>query len=116
MLGMAVAAQRAQEDEDDERDQDDAEDERVLDVVDRGADGLRAVDGDLDLMAGEMDVASEGSSALTRSMVSMMLAPGWRRMTSTTARLPFTQPATRSFSTSSKTFATSCRRTVVPLL
>ena len=55
-------------------------------------------------MAGEIDAArATGRSAFTRSMVSMMFAPGWRRMIMSTARLPFVQAATRLFSTSSKT-------------
>ena len=68
------------------------------------------------LMAGEMFVVSEGSTAFTRSIVWRMLAPGCLRMMTTTARTPSAQPATRAFSTSSKTFATSPSRTVVPLL
>ena len=66
------------------------------------------------LMAGEMEVARVGNKAFTRSMVSRMLAPGSRRTTITTARLPSTQPATRLFSTSSNTLAKSRRRTAEP--
>ena len=56
-----------------------------------------------------------GSSARIRSTVSMMLTPGWRKMTSTTAVSPFdTAPARRS-STAPRTSATSMRRTGAPL-
>ena len=68
------------------------------------------------LIAGEMFVAIDGRSALTRSIVWMMFAPGCRRMMTTTARVPSAHPATRPFSTSSNTLATSESRTVVPLL
>ena len=37
-------------------------------------------------MAGEIDPASCGRSALTLSITSMMFAPGWRRMMIKTAR------------------------------
>ncbi len=66
-------------------------------------------------MAGEMERARDGRSALTRSITWMMLAPGWRRMIIVTARFPSLQAATRSFSTLSVTRATSCRRTGAPL-
>src|SRR5713101_8589955 len=66
-------------------------------------------------MEGEIDPASCGSSALTRSITSMMFAPGWRRMMIKTARWWSAQAATRSFSTLSRTRATSCRRTGAPL-
>ena len=65
-------------------------------------------------MAGEIDWVSWGSNAFTRSMTSMMLAPGWRRMIMRTARLPSTQPAIRVFSTLSTTAPMSCRRTGDP--
>ncbi len=65
-------------------------------------------------MAGLIDRASSGSSAFTRSITSMMLAPGWRRMMSSTARRPSNQAAARWFSTSSVTRATSPRRTAAP--
>ena len=51
---------------------------------------------------------------MMRSMVSMMLAPGWRRMTSSTERWPLVHAAARAFSTSSNTRATSDSRTMVP--
>ncbi len=66
------------------------------------------------VIAGEIEVLRLGSSAVTRSMVSMMLAPGWRRMTSTTEGLLLIQPATRVFCTPSMTVATSPRRTAAP--
>ena len=100
---------RAQEDEDDEHDEHDAEDERVLDVVapTRGwsASGRCAIS---ILIAGEIDVRELGQERRARArLVSMMFAPGCRRMMISTARLPSAQPATRLFSTSSKTSATS---------
>jgi len=56
-----------------------------------------------------------GSSARIRSTVSMMLTPGWRKMTRTTAVSPLdTAPARRS-STAPCTRATSIRRTGAPL-
>ena len=65
-------------------------------------------------MAGEMALVSCGRSAFTRSMTSMMFAPGWRRTIMTTERLPSNQPATRVFSTRSTTRATSRSRTGLP--
>ena len=59
------------------------------------------------LIAGEIEVASEGMTAFTRSLVSMMFAPGWRRTMMSTERTPLVQAAARWFSTSSKTSATS---------
>ena len=53
------------------------------------------------LMAGEIDACNCGSSARTRSTVSMMLAPGWRKMTISTAGLPLASPALRMSSTES---------------
>jgi len=52
---------------------------------------------------GEMVLANAGRSAFTRSMVSMMFAPGCLRMMSSTARAPSAHAATRRFSTSSVT-------------
>ena len=40
-------------------------------------------------MPSGMDAWINGSCARTRSTVSMMLAPGWRKMMTVTARLPF---------------------------
>ena len=65
-------------------------------------------------MAGEMEPDSCGSNALTRSMTSMMFAPGCRRMMISTARCESAQAATRSFSTLSITRAMSERRTAAP--
>ena len=58
------------------------------------------------LMAGEIELWSSGSSLRTRSLVSMTFASDCFRTISSTARCPSAQPATRSFSTSSKTLAT----------
>ena len=62
-------------------------------------------------IAGETEEASWGSSALMRSTVSMMFAPGWRRTMISTERTPLVQPATRRLLTLSSTFATSPSRT-----
>ena len=67
-------------------------------------------------MAGLIERVSSGISAFTRSITSMMLAPGCRRMITGIERRPSTQPAARWFSTSSLTRATSVRRTGAPLL
>ncbi len=56
-----------------------------------------------------------GSVARTRSMASMMLAPGWRYRMTSTAGLPLAKPALRKFSTESATSATSDSRTALPL-
>ena len=60
------------------------------------------------------DFISVGKTALIRSLVSMMFAPGCRRMMISTERAPLVQAATRLFSTSSKTSATSVRWTGAP--
>ena len=67
------------------------------------------------LMVGGMEARSEGSSAITRSTVSMMLAPGCRYMTISTARLPLAKPPVRTSSTELSTSAMSSRRTGAPL-
>ncbi len=58
---------------------------------------------------------SFGSSAFTRSAVSMMFAPGCRWMSTMTAGLRPTAPASRTFSTLSMTLPRSRRRTGAPL-
>src|SRR5580692_3959211 len=63
-----------------------------------------------------MDALIDGSSAVIRSTVAMMLAPGCRKMISITARLPFKYPPARMFCTESVTSATSDKRTAAPLL
>ena len=57
---------------------------------------------------------SRGSNALTRLAVSMMLAPGWRWMSTMTAGRPSTQPPRRTFSTLSITSPTSRMRMGTP--
>ena len=57
-----------------------------------------------------------GTSLVTCSTVATMLAPGWRRTSSSTAGRPSAQAATWSFSAPSTTVATSRRRTGRPLL
>ena len=59
---------------------------------------------------------SSGSRARRRSTVSTMLAPGWRRMSISTALWPLAQAESWSFSTPSTTSATSFRRTGAALL
>ena len=56
-----------------------------------------------------------GNSARIRSTVSMILAPGWRRIISSTEGLPLAKPALRRSSTESFTSARSARRTALPL-
>ena len=63
-------------------------------------------------MAGEMALVRVGRSAFTRSITSMMFAPGWRRTMMETFRFPSAQAATRSFSTLSNTLAMSESRTM----
>ena len=57
-----------------------------------------------------------GRIARMRSTVCTMLAPGWRRTSSSTAGLPSAQAASWSFSTPSTTSATSDSRTGRPFL
>ncbi len=56
-----------------------------------------------------------GRRLRTRSTVSMMLAPGWRKMTRSTAGFPLERPIVRMSSTESVTVATSPSRTAAPL-
>ena len=51
------------------------------------------------LMAAGMEAFSEGIAALIRSTVSMIFAPGWRKMISGMLGRPFRKPAARMFST-----------------
>ena len=59
------------------------------------------------VMAGGIAAPSSGSRRRTPSTVSMMLAPGWRKITSSTAGRPFARPVVRTSSTESSTRATS---------
>jgi hypothetical protein len=65
-------------------------------------------------IVGGMSAWSCGSSAMMRSTVSMMLAPGCRKMTTMTAGLRLAFPAVRVSSTESSTRATSDSRTAAP--
>ena len=65
----------------------------------------------VELDAGGSAASRRGSSALSRSTVSMTLAPGWRCTSMMTAGVPPSQPPTRAFSSPSDTLATSLRRT-----
>ena len=68
------------------------------------------------LIAGEIEACNWGIAAVTRSTVSMMLAPGCRKMMIKTDGVPSTIPALRTSSTESITSATSESRTAAPLL
>ena len=59
--------------------------------------------------------SSCGRTSRTRSTVSMMLAPGLRKSTSSTAGLPLARPAVRRSSTESSTVATSDSRSTAPV-
>src|SRR6266496_6038711 len=61
-------------------------------------------------MEGGMEARRVGRRSYTRSTVSIMLAPGCRNKTSTTARLPSASPPVRTSSTELTTVATSPRR------
>ena len=63
-----------------------------------------------------MDALMYGICARIASTVWMMLAPGWRKMISITARLPLRYPAARTFCTESVTCAMSESRTALPRL
>ncbi len=65
-------------------------------------------------MAAGMAARSSGRRARRRSTVAMMLAPGWRKMMSSTPGLPFAMPVVRTSSTESSTSATSSSRTGRP--
>ncbi len=59
--------------------------------------------------------SSCGSSAFTLSIVSMMLAPGWRNRMISTDGWPLDSPRLRTSSTESSTSATSDNCTAAPL-
>ena len=65
-------------------------------------------------MVAGMEARSWGISSRTRSTVSMMLAPGWRKITRTIAGFLFDSPVLRTSSTESTTPATSVSRTGRP--
>ena len=67
------------------------------------------------LMALGIEASSWGRIALTRSTVSMMLAPGCLKRKTSTAGLPLASPSLRKFSTESLTSPTSVSRTGAPL-
>ena len=66
-------------------------------------------------MAAGMEAFKEGMEARMRSTVSMILAPGCRKMINKIPGLPFTKPAARIFSTESTTSAKSESLTAAPL-
>ena len=107
-LGMTVGAQVAEEEEDDDDDEADRDEQRrstsrtdARIVVVRSS-TTASVDRRRDRRP-----CSRGSAASTRSTVSMMLAPGWRKTMSRTAGFPFVSPPVRRSSTESVTAATS---------
>src|SRR5271165_3751984 len=63
---------------------------------------------------GEIEARSLGRVAFTRSAVSIMFAPGWRKMARITPGLPLEIPRLRTSSTESVTLATSTRRVAAP--
>ena len=67
-------------------------------------------------MPGGIEACNCGIRARTRSTVSMMLAPGWRKMTTAIAGFPLAWPPTRMSSTESVTEAMSDKRTAAPRL
>ncbi|MNR15176.1 hypothetical protein D3C85_1316930 [compost metagenome] len=71
--------------------------------------GVRSIITSIEMLAGII-LRSCGSISLTRSTVSMMLAPGERFSTSSTDGLPLAEPALRMSCTESTTLATSWRR------
>ena len=66
------------------------------------------------VMARGIAAWSSGSRRRTPSTVSMILAPGCRKITSSTAGRPFASPVVRTSSTESSTWATSLSRTGRP--
>ncbi len=56
-------------------------------------------------MAEGIEAFSDGNACRMRSTVSIMFAPGWRKMISRTEGLPLTKPAARMFSTESHTLS-----------
>ena len=94
----------------------DGEQQRELHVVDRLADGHRAVVDDVE--ADRRPAAAggtTGSSLRMASTTSMVLVPGWRCTASTTARSSLNQLATLSVCTPSMTRPSSSSRTGEPL-
>ena len=67
------------------------------------------------LIALGIEARSVGSSALTRSTVSMMFAFGWRLISTRTEGRPLAEPALRRSCTESTTWATSPSPTAAPL-
>ena len=68
------------------------------------------------LIEGGIEARSKGSTAFTRSTVSMMLAEGWRKRSSSTIGFPLINPVLRIFTWPSTTVATSDKRTGALLL
>src|ERR1039458_7867889 len=67
------------------------------------------------LMPWGMDASIDGNSARTRSTVSMIFAPGWRKMETVMEGTPFRYPALRMFDWPAETSATSDSLTAAPL-
>ena len=68
------------------------------------------------LMPCGMDASIDGNSARTRSTVSIMFAPGWRKIMMVIEGVPFRYPAVRMFCVESETSATSESLIACPLL
>src|ERR1035438_9258099 len=66
------------------------------------------------LMPCGMDASIDGNCAMTRSTVSMILAPGWRKIRTVMEGTPFRYPALRMFDCPSETSATSDSLTAAP--
>jgi hypothetical protein len=83
--------------------------------MDRSANGLGLIHCHLQLDGGGdggVNLRQHGADAAT---VSMMLAPGWRKMITSTEGFPLAYPALRRSSTESTTWPTSAMRTEAPL-
>ncbi len=109
-LGMAVA-QIAQEQEDDHHDQADGQRQGELHVVDRRPDRRRAVAQDVDLDRRGIAACEPRQACLIWSTVSITLAPGCLKTTSSTAGLLFAQAASLWFSGPSTAWPMSRTRT-----
>ncbi len=66
-------------------------------------------------IAAGTEAFKDGMASRMRSTVSIILAPGWRKIIKSTQGLPFMNPVARMFSTSSRTSAMSESFTAAPL-
>ena len=115
-LGMIVAGEVPQEQEDHHHHQADGQQQLELHVLrPRRGWWWSGRSGCATLTDAGSDALSCGSSFLTRSTTSMMLAPGWRWMFTMTAGVSFIQAASFASSAPSTTLATSESSTGAPL-